>query len=76
MSLSYQLPSSVLKKIHVKGLSFAVTGSNLWYKALHFAPGLNFDTDNLGLGVGNGLGFEFLTGPSSRRIGGTLRLTF
>ena len=71
MSLSYQLPSSVLKKIHVKGLSFAVTGSNLWYKALHFAPGLNFDTDNLGLGVGNGLGFEFLTGPSSRRIGGT-----
>jgi TonB-linked SusC/RagA family outer membrane protein len=76
MSLSYQLPKEILNKIKVKGLSIGVTGSNLWYKALNFAPGLNFDTDNLGLGVGNGLGFEFLTGPSSRRIGGTVRLTF
>ena len=76
VSLGYQLPTSILKKLRMKGLSIALTGNNLWYRALNFAPGLNFDTDNLGLGVGNGLGFEFLTGPSSRRIGGTLRLTF
>lgn len=76
MSLGYQLPKTLFSKIGIKGASVSLTGNNLWYKALHFPPGLNFDTDNLGLGVGNGLGFEFLTGPSARRIGGTLKLTF
>ncbi len=76
LSLSYQLPSKLLSKLKIKGISIGITGNNLWYKALNFPPGLNFDTDNLGLGVGNGLGFEFLTGPSSKRIGGTIKLTF
>ncbi len=76
VSLSYQLPAKLLKKFKIKGISLGITGNNLWYKALYFPKGLNFDTDNLGLGVGNGLGFEFLTGPSSRRIGGTLKFTF
>lgn len=75
-SLSYQIPKTILSKLHIKGASIAFTGNNLWYRAIHFQKYLNFDTDNLGLGVGNGLGFEFLTGPSSRRIGGTLKLTF
>jgi hypothetical protein len=48
----------------------------VWYRALNIPKYLRLDTDNLGLGVGNGLGFEFLTGPASRRWGGTLRLTF
>ncbi|MGA0558267.1 SusC/RagA family TonB-linked outer membrane protein [Larkinella sp. VNQ87] len=76
VSLSYQLPKKILGKMFIKGASLALTGNNLWYRAIHFPKGLNFDTDNLGLGVGNGLGFEFLTGPSSRRLGGTLKLTF
>lgn len=76
LALSYQLPKSMLDKLKIKGLSLALTGNNLWYKALYFPEGLNFDTDNLGLGVGNGLGFEFLTGPSSRRFGGTIKLVF
>lgn len=75
-SLSYQLPKAWLSKLSIKGASLSFTGNNLWYRAIHFPKGLNFDTDNLGLGVGNGLGFEFLTGPSSRRLGGTLKLTF
>lgn len=76
LALSYQLPAGLLSKLKIKRASIAVTGNNLWYKALHFPDGLNFDTDNLGLGVGNGLGFEFLTGPSSKRYGATLKLTF
>ena len=76
VSLNYQLPASLLKKAKIKGASIGITGNNLWYKALYFPSGLNFDSDNLGLGVGNGLGFELLTGPSSKRIGGTLKLTF
>ncbi len=76
VAISYQLPKSLLSKAKIKGASISLSGNNLWYKALHFPPGLNFDTDNLGLGVGNGFGFEFLTGPSSRRLGATLKLNF
>ncbi len=76
VSLTYSFPKSLISKTPFKGISFAVSGSNLWFKALNMPKGLNFDTDNLGLGVGNGLGFEFLTGPSARRVGGTLKMTF
>ncbi|TDB61415.1 SusC/RagA family TonB-linked outer membrane protein [Arundinibacter roseus] len=76
LSLSYRIPKTLLTKIGFKGASIAFTGNNLWYKAFNFPPGVNFDTDNLGLGVGNGQGFEFLTGPSAKRYGATLKLTF
>jgi hypothetical protein len=76
VNLTYALPTKLLSKTPFKSLSLGISGTNLWYRAPNFPPGLNFDTDNLGLGVGNGLGFEFLTGPSARRIGGTLKMTF
>lgn len=76
VNLTYALPTKLLSKTPFKAISLGISGTNLWYRAPNFPPGLNFDTDNLGLGVGNGLGFEFLTGPSARRIGGTLKMTF
>jgi hypothetical protein len=76
VALSYSLPKNFLNRFGIKGASLSVTGNNLWYKALHIPTGLNLDTDNLGLGVCNGLGFDFLTGPSARRIGGSLKLSF
>ena len=76
VSLGYTLPRKLVDKTPFKGISLVVSGNNLWYKAFNIPPGVNLDTDSLGLGVGNGLGFEMLTGPSARRIGGTLKLTF
>ncbi|MDZ7900053.1 MAG: SusC/RagA family TonB-linked outer membrane protein [Arcicella sp.] len=76
VSLTYALPKNLISKLGMKGASLTFSGNNLWYKALNIPTGVNLDTDNLGLGVGNGLGFELLTGPSSRRIGGTLKITF
>jgi TonB-linked SusC/RagA family outer membrane protein len=76
ISLSYNLPKNIFSKTPFKGASFQLSGNNLWYKAINVPKGINFDSDNLGLGVGNGLGFEFFTGPSARRIGGTLKLQF
>jgi TonB-linked SusC/RagA family outer membrane protein len=76
VSLTYSLPKNFLSKLGMKGASLTLSGNNLWYKALYIPDGVNLDTDNLGLGVGNGLGFEFLTGPSSKRLGGTLKITF
>lgn len=75
-SLSYNLPKNLVAKTPFKGVSVSLQGNNLWYRAINIPKYLRLDTDNLGLGVGNGLGFEFLTGPASRRFGGTLRLNF
>mgnify|MGYP005748125055 FL=1 len=76
VSLSYQLPNTLMAKTPFKRASFAVSGTNLWFLAVNFPPNMNYDVDVLGTGVGNGLGFDFVTGPSSRRLGGTLTLTF
>ena len=76
VSLSYSLPKTWLKTGPIKGATFSFSGNNLWYKALNFPKYMNFDTDVAGLGVGNGIGFDFLVSPSSRRFGGTLKLTF
>lgn len=75
-SLSYTLPSSVLGNSPFKAASLTVTGSNIWFRALNMPKFVNFDTDVLSTGVGNGLGFDYLTGPSARRYGATLNLTF
>jgi len=76
ISLGYDVPQSLVARTPFRRASIAVSGTNLWFRALNFPPNMNFDTDVLGLGVGNGLGFDFVTGPSSRRFGGTLVLTF
>jgi TonB-linked SusC/RagA family outer membrane protein len=75
-SLSYGIPTKLLSKTPFKKASITFTGSNLWFRALNMPKYVNFDTDVLSLGVGNGLGFDYLTGPSARRLGGTINLTF
>ncbi len=75
-SLSYAIPGKVISKTPFKKASITFTGSNLWFRALNMPKYVNFDTDVLSLGVGNGLGFDYLTGPSARRLGGTVSLTF
>jgi hypothetical protein len=37
---------------------------------------VNYDTEVSSQGVDNGVGFDYLTGPSVRRYGAVLRLTF
>ncbi|MCS5490570.1 SusC/RagA family TonB-linked outer membrane protein [Algoriphagus limi] len=76
VSLGYELPSTLMAKTPFKRASIALSGTNLWFLALNFPPNMNYDVDVLGTGVGNGLGFDFVTGPSSRRFGGTVTLTF
>ena len=76
LSLGYDLPASLLSKTPFRRASIALSGTNLWFRALNFPPNMNYDVDVLGVGVGNGLGFDFVTGPSSRRFGGTITLGF
>jgi outer membrane receptor protein involved in Fe transport len=75
-SLSYALPASALSKTPFGGISLTISGQNLWYKAPNFPKYTNFDPEVNSLGVSNGRGYETLAGPTSRRIGASLRVTF
>jgi TonB-linked SusC/RagA family outer membrane protein len=75
-SLSFNMPQRILKKTPFGSLSFSLFGTNLWYYAPNFPKYVNFDPETSGLGVSNGRGLEFFTGPSARRVGASLRVTF
>lgn len=76
VGLGYTVPAKFLEKTAFSGISFKVSGYNLYYRAINTPKGANFDPNTSGTGVGNGIGFDFLNGPSSRRYGFSLKLTF
>jgi hypothetical protein len=76
VSLTYSLPEKWLAKTPFGGISISGNGSNLWYYAPNFPKYIHFDPETNGLGVSNGKGLEFITGPSARRYGVSVRVTF
>lgn len=77
VSISYNLPETILKKTPFGSASLTISGQNLWYNAPNFPKYTNFDPETSSFSVGNGArGLERLTGPSSRRIGASLRVSF
>ena len=76
MSLSYALPEKMLSKTPFGSLTVSANGSNLWYYAPNFPKYVNFDPEVSSLGVSSGKGLEFINGPSARRMGVSLRVTF
>lgn len=76
ISLSYNLPKKFLEKTPFGKMSISVVGQNLWFKAFNFPKHMNFDPEVMSLGVGNGQGFDFLTGPGAKRYGFNINLTF
>ena len=75
-SFSYSLPASLINKTPFGGISLSVSGTNLWYYAPNFPKYVHFDPEASSTGVGNGRGFEAMSGPSARRYGASIRLTF
>ncbi|MBY0534693.1 MAG: SusC/RagA family TonB-linked outer membrane protein [Chitinophagaceae bacterium] len=75
-SFSYNLPTSYLAKTPFGSASLTISGQNLWYLAPYFPKYTNFDPEVNSLGVSNGRGYETLAGPTSRRIGASIRVTF
>ncbi len=76
VSLSYSIPQSIISKLHIRNANISVVGNNLWWRALNAPEGSKADFDRTAFGTNNGAGFDFLGGPSARRYGATLRLTF
>jgi hypothetical protein len=76
VSLGYSLPASILDKTPFGSLKISVSGYNLWFDAYNTPDGINFDPNVAALGVGNGQGFDFLSGPSSKRYGLSVQASF
>jgi outer membrane receptor protein involved in Fe transport len=76
VSLSYQIPASVLQKTPFGRAAITVSGENLFYNAPNFPEGINFDPELNSTGVGNGRGFDFRTAPTVRKYGVNLNFTF
>ena len=76
ISLSYNLPSKYLDHSPLGSLSLTASGFNLYYNAFNTPEGANFDPNTSGLGVGNGVGFDYINGPSTRRYGFSVKVTF
>ncbi len=76
VSLGYSLPSKFLDRTPFGSLTFTLSGFNLWYEAFNVPKSTNFDPNVAGLGVGNGQGFDFLSGPSSKRYGFSIKASF
>ena len=76
VSLSYDLPSKWLDNTPFGSASITLAGQNLWFKSPNVPVSANFDPEVSSLGVGNGQGFDYVTGPTSKMYGGSVRFTF
>ncbi len=76
LSFGYSFPKKYLDKTPFGSLSLTASGFNLWYDAYNTPEAANFDPNVAGTGIGNGRGFDFLNGPSSRRFGMSVKASF
>ena len=76
VSIGYSMPKKNIEKTPFGSLSFTFSGFNLWYRAVNFDKDLNYDTNSSSTGVGNGQGIDYISGPSTRRIGLSVKATF
>ena len=76
ISLGYTLPRDIFKNTPIGSATISIIGENLWFNAVNFPEGINFDPEVLSVGVGNGRGIDFVTGPTAQRIGINLGITF
>ncbi len=76
VSLSYELPNSLLQRTPFGSVSVGVTGRNLWYYTPNMPKYSRFDPDVNGYGSTNVQGVEYSSAPSVKRVGFNLRFTF
>lgn len=77
VALSYSLSEKLLKKSPFGNVTFSVLGENLYMKALNVPEGINMDINSNAGGVNsNAQGIILNNGPSARRFGFNVKLTF
>ena len=76
VALSYAIPKKVFGTSFIKGINISLVGNNIWFRAFNTPKSSKVDPDRTAFGTDNGLGFDFLGGPSARRYGVTVKATF
>lgn len=76
ISLAYNLPKKLLKETPFGTLSITLLGTNLWFWAPNVPKYTNFDPETISTGVGNGMGLDFQTAPTSKKYGFSIKATF
>jgi TonB-linked SusC/RagA family outer membrane protein len=76
ITLAYSLPASITSKLKVQGINIAASGNNLWFRAVNAPKYSKADFDRTAFGANNGAGFDYLGGPSARRYGVNVKITF
>ena len=76
LSLTYDIPSNILKKTAFGKMSFSVIGNNLWYFAPNVPKYTNFDPEATSYGSSKLQGIETSAAPTAKRLGFKINLTF
>jgi TonB-linked SusC/RagA family outer membrane protein len=76
VSLGYSIPKAVVSRLKVNGINISLVGNNLWFRAINAPKYSRADFDRTAFGTNNGAGFDFLGGPSARKYGVNLKVTF
>ena len=76
VSLGYDFPKSLFKKLPIGSLSLSFTGRNLWHEAPNTPRYTNFDPEVNSFGSTSVQGIELSAAPTTRRYGVNLNVTF
>jgi hypothetical protein len=76
VSLSYTLPKAWVSKLKLTGINISAVGNNLWFNSINAPKYAKADFDRTASGSGNGAGFDYIGGPSSRRYGVNVKINF
>jgi hypothetical protein len=77
ISLSLVAPKSFLNGTPFGNASLTLSAQNLWHLAYNTPKDANFDPEVSSYGTGNNVrGFDEMTGPTAKKYGATLSLTF
>lgn len=76
ISLSYTLPTEMVTKLKLKGVTVSAVANNIWWKAINAPKYTHVDFDRTAFGAGNGAGLDYISGPSAQEYGVNLKISF
>lgn len=76
VTLAYDFPKTMFKKLPIGSLTLSITGRNLWYLAPNLPRYVNFDPEVNSFGSTTTQGIEVSGAPTTRRFGINLNVTF
>ncbi len=76
VTLGYEVPRNLFKKLPIGSATITVTGRNLWYIAPNFPKYSHFDPEVNSFGATSTQGIELSAAPTTKRYGVNLKVTF